>query len=178
MTACCRGETCVCVWRRGCGCLSVCVFGGPGSFVKWPSPSALIASITSHQGTQPSDLNVSGLPLTTSLPRFTVDELLTHGLLYQTVAFSCLILFLWVSSSNVLPFLNSGAESVLNHKTAQGGSWQLPSLPAMSLPLGPNSWSLRSCREPGEGAQLWPAKPRSENEQALGREPATPVKPS
>lgn len=73
------------------------------------------------------------------------------GMRCKLTAFDRMVVSLFDSAlmspgSTCCPFKKSGAECALNHKTSQGGNWRLPSLPAMSLPLGPNSWSVEVLR--------------------------------
>ena len=108
--------------------------------------------MASLRDTQPSDLSCPWAPLDHTPAKVHRGGAGSHT---GTLAFPCLLLFSWACSSNVLPFLfKTGAESALNHKTAQRGSWQLQ---AMSVPLDPNPWSLRPCKEPGKGSR-WASK--------------------
>lgn len=107
---------CVCVWG-----VSFCVFGGsrsqPSVICEMTKSQCSCSSYDLPQGHSAIGLLCPWAPMTTSLPWLTMNELLTYGLSHQTVVSPCSILFLWVASINVLPFLKSGAESALNHKT-------------------------------------------------------------
>lgn len=84
--------------------------------------------------------------------------------------FPCSVLLLCLEHQQAA-FLKSGAEC-LNHKTPQGGSWRSSSLPAMSLPLGPNSWRVEAL--PGEATQLQAAEPRWEQSTPWGQSQPCP----
>lgn len=149
----CWGAGCVHVGVLLCVCLEG-VLPTPESAVKWPSPSALAAPTASRGTRGPQTLPVPRLPG----PRPHrgspwTSRSLTHGL-WRFLACFCSH---GSAAVTCFPFyLKTGAESALNHKTAQRGSWQL-------TPVDPNPWSLWSCKGP--------AKRRF-----LGREPATPHK--
>lgn len=89
--------------RAGMGmCLKVAA-SSPGSLGNDQVPM-LLKLLSPPLGTQQSDLQAPRLPVTTSPPWFTAEELFTYRLLDGTGGVSLPASDLWVSSINVLPF--------------------------------------------------------------------------
>ena len=85
---------------------------------------------------------------------------------------------MWVSRVNVLPLLKKWSRICFESQDSIGRKL------AVAVSVGDVSTTQSKFLEPEvpQRARVrslaWPAKPRSETERALGREPATPVKPA
>lgn len=155
----------------------LCVFGNPSLFEMTNSQCSWCSYHVPQGGS-----NQPFMPLGSPWPRTCRDSLWTScSLTFSWMGlseFPCWLLSLWVSRVNVLPLLKKWSRICFESQDSIGRKL------AVAVSVGDVSTTRSKFLEPevpqrARGRSLaWPAKPRSETERALGREPATPVKPA
>lgn len=162
-----------------CGDLSLCIWK-PQSRVFFEMTNSQCSWCSYHlpQGCS----NQPFTPLGSPWPRPCHDSLRTScSLTFSWMGlseFPCWLLSLWVSGVNVLPLLKKWSRICFESQDGIGRKL------AVAVSVGDVSTTRSKFLEPevpqrARGRSLArPAKPRSGTERALGREPATPVKPA